>query len=489
MMNRREYIKVGGVGFAGMLAASGRTFAGDRKPPNLLYIFADQMRFSAMGCMAGVAGAGDEPKMLNTPNLNRMADDGVLFTHAFSTTPVCTPYRVGLQTGQYCNRVGYELDPKEPTIAHALKARGYSTGYIGKWHMHGSKANPKGYVEPERRVGWDFFAGHECTHKYFNTTYFVNNDRTPIPIKDGEYEPEIQTNLAVDFLKRQTGANPFCLFLSWGPPHNPYRPPLEFDTHRPEDVPLRPNVAPEYREAATENLAKYYGQVESLDAQLGRILQTLEESGQLDNTIICFTADHGDMHYSHKHEEPEYSSGYKRRPYEEAVRIPFIMRWPGELDAGTKTDMLFGSVNVMPTLLGLCGAPVPDTVQGEDLSKAILSKETGPESVFLQQTVPGNTGFGSPWRAVRTKTHLYATSGHTGNGGWILYDLENDPYQMNNLIDDPASAGIRADLDQQLTAWREKTGDDEDMQALYERGKRVAASKGSKKERRRKDEE
>jgi arylsulfatase A-like enzyme len=464
-IDRRQFNK-----YLGVCLATGLSMRAEgseiNEKPNILYIFADQMRFSAMNCMSGVAGAGGEPESVNTPNLNKVAQEGVLFTHAFSTTPVCSPYRVGLQTGKYCHKVGYSLDPKETTLAHVLEKQGYSTGYIGKWHMHGTRNNPRGFVEPDRRVGWQFFAGSEVTHQYFNTYYYLNNDRTPVPVKNGAYEAEVQTDLAISFLERQNKKRPFCLFLSWGPPHNPYAPPKKFDTHKPEDVHLRPNVGKEYKQKAAEQLAKYYGQIESLDYLLGRILKCLDEQGIADNTILCFSSDHGDMHYSHKHEEPPQGSGYKRRPYEEAARIPFIMRWPRIIKKGRKTDMLFGSVNVMPTLLGLCDAPIPDGVQGEDCSDAILNNKQGPESVFLQQTAPGNTPFGSTWRAIRTRKHLYAISGHTNNGGWLLYDMENDPYQMKNLIDDPAYDEIRKTLDTQLNEWRKKTGDD---QALRKR--------------------
>ncbi|MFC1761770.1 sulfatase [Planctomycetota bacterium] len=468
LLNRRLFITLLVVGLVTGLSL--QALGKGRSPkPNVLYIFADQMRFSAMSCMTGVPGTGQEPNALRTPNLDRLAGEGMLFSHAFSTTPVCSPYRVGLQTGQYCNKVGYSLDPKEPTIAHVLKAQGYATGYIGKWHMHGSKGNPKGFVERERREGWDFFAGHEVTHRYFNTSYFLNDDRTPIPVKDGAYESEVQTDLAIKFLKQQSPEKPFCLFLALGPPHNPYRPPQQFDTHRPEESPIRPNVADQYRSAAAEQLAKYYGQVESLDELMGRILTTLEESGLAKNTILCFSSDHGDTHFSHKHEDAPTAGGYKRRPYEEAVRIPFIMRWPLCIKPGQKTDMLFGSVNVMPTLLGLCAAPIPKTVQGEDLSMVILGNQPGPDSVFLQQTAPGNTAFHSPWRAIRTRQFLYATSGHTGNGGWLLYDVEKDPYQLKNCIDDPAYSQNRIALEVQLKGWRERTGDDQDIQADYKR--------------------
>jgi arylsulfatase A-like enzyme len=322
MLNRRKFNKLLGAGLMAGLSfqAQGK---GHSPKPNVLYIFADQMRFSAMSCMAGVPGAGQEPKALHTPNLDRVVQEGMLFTHAFSTTPVCSPYRVGIQTGQYCNKVGYSLDPKEPSIAHVLKAQGYS--------------------------------------------------------------------------------------------------------------------------ATAEQLAKYYGQVESLDEQMGRILKTLADSGLAENTILCFSSDHGDTHFSHKHQDAPTAGGYKRRPYEEAARIPFIMRWPLRIKPGQKRDMLFGSVNVMPTLLGLCAAPIPKTVQGENLSTAILENQPGPDSVFLQQTAPGNTAFRSPWRAIRTHQYLYATSGHTGNGGWLLYDMDKDPYQLKNCIHDPAYAAIRCD--------------------------------------------
>lgn len=421
-------------------------------PPNIVFVFADQMRFSALGCMRGEPGAGEEAAVVRTPHLDRMAAQGALFTHAYSTTPVCSPFRTGLQTGRYSHTTGFKLQQSEITLPQVLAAHGYATGYIGKWHMTPrSEHGPGGRVPAPYRRGWDFFAGLEVSHDYFGTKIFVNDEPAPRPIPG--YEPTAQTDLAIEFLERRRGG-PLLLMLSWGPPHNPYEPPPEHDRYHPEDAPLRPNVPAAHADAARRQLAKYYGQVGSLDAEMGRILQALDDLGLADNTVVCFASDHGDMHYSQ-------GQLLKRRPWEESARIPSVMRWPARLKPGVRRDFLFGSVNIMPTLLSAAGAPVPDAVQGESLLAWILGeKRGGPDAILLEQIQPGGTPHNAQWRAIRTRNRLYAESGHLEDGAWLLYDMEQDPYQQNNLAGDRRGS---AKLAEELARLRESTGDGMDI--------------------------
>jgi arylsulfatase A-like enzyme len=384
--------------------------------PNIVYIFADQMRFSAMGCMAGVAGAADEPSCVKTPNLDRLAADGILFENAFSTTPVCSPHRTGLQTGKYSHVTGFKLSPRELTLPQILGRAGYRTGYVGKWHMTPHEhLTESGYVLPEFRQGWDYFAGLEVSHKYFDTSIFIGDDRTPIRVPG--YEPAFQTDLAIEFLRQNKG-RPNFLMLSWGPPHNPYTPPDEHDLYSPELLPLRPNIPKEYEGQARRSIAGYYGLVSSLDHEIGRITVALDELGLADNTLLCFSSDHGDMLYS-------LGQRLKRRPWDEAARIPLIMRWPDRLDGGQRRDFVLGSVDFMPTLLGLVGLEAPKTVQGQDRSGPVrLGRGGEPTEIFLEQIAPGNTAHNAQWRAIRTKDWLFAVSGHLDQGDWLLYDMQ-----------------------------------------------------------------
>lgn len=417
------------------------------------------MRFSALGCMKGAPGAGDEPAYINTPNFDSIAADGALFTHAFSTTPVCSPYRTGLQTGRYSHSTGFKLQRDETTLPQVLKRQGYATGYVGKWHMTPVSAQGAGgQVPAEFRSGWDFFAGLEVSHDYFDTNIYVNDEPEPRPIPG--YESAAQTDLAIEFIERNRD-RPFLLMLSWGPPHNPYEPPVEHDVDEPEQVPIRPNVPAERAEEARHTIARYYGQVTSLDEQMGRLLKSLDDAGAAENTIVCFTSDHGDMLHSQ-------GQLLKRRPWDESARVPFVMRWPAQLRAGTTHEFPFGSVNLMPTLLGFVGAPIPDRVQGEDLSRQILGGGGEPPSeVLLEQTQPGNTPHYAQWRALRTRRWLYAESGHSETPQWLLYDAELDPFQLENLVDSEQHSRVLTELKAQLAEWRARTADTTDIRADF----------------------
>ena len=474
-LSRREFIRRAAVGIGAGAAAVRRTdpFAAEGgEQPNILYVFADQMRFCAMGC------AGNP--CVQTPNLDQLAGQGMLLTNAFSCTPLCSPYRAQLLTGRYGHTTGVvtndvKLPESEITIAEVLREQGYSTGYIGKWHLEGARRAPKddvrhgGFVPPgEARQGFDFWAALECSHNYYKTRYYRD---TPEPIPVNGYEPTNQANLAIEFMKANR-KRPFLLMLSFGPPHSPYAPPKEFDIYDPAKVPLRPNVPKSMEAAARRNIAQYYGLITSLDHEIGRMMQTLDELGIAGRTIVCFSADHGDMLYSQ-------GQRLKQRPWEEAAHIPFILRYPDRIKAGQKKDALFGSVDVAPTLLGLCGAPIPQGVQGVDLSPVLLGKsDKEPQSVFLSNNATGGGGgFIPPWRGVRTKEWLYAWSVGIEDGDWLLYNVNDDPYELNNRIDDPACAEIKAKLRALTDKWRRDTGDKVDLQAVMRKFKGRTVSK------------
>ena len=441
------------------------------RQPNIVFVFADQMRFSMMSCMKGAAGAGGDPENVATPHLDRLAREGVLFTHAVSNMPVCSAYRTALLTGKFTHTTTDRLTDHANTFPSILKRQGYTNGYIGKWHMSPKDHNrevgdSRQFVKPENRVGWDYFAGFECAHRYFDGTYYVDNDKTPVKIPAGSYEPAVQTDLAISFIRRHS-QQPFACFLSWGPPHNPYEPPKGFDAHKSGQVKLRANVPQDMEAEARKYIALYAGQVESLDAQMGRLLAALDELGIADNTIVYFSSDHGDMLCSQYHQRNQHGAGYKRRPWDESIRVPGILRWPQRLSGAQRNDMLIGSVDLMPTLLALAAAPVPQDVQGHDLSGCILRKESPPDAAMLEQYAPGNTAYGSPWRGIRTARYLYAISGHANNGAWLLYDMEKDPFQLKNLVGNSDYAAIQKQLHTRLCDWRKSTGDDNDMQKRF----------------------
>jgi arylsulfatase A-like enzyme len=448
-MNRRGFVQRMG---AMMAAVPTPTAPARPGAPNIVYVFADQMRFCDMGC------AGNE--YVRTPNLDRLAGQGAQLTNAFSSTPLCSPYRAQLLTGKYGHRNGVQsndvhMPEDQETVAKALGREGYATGYIGKWHLDGGRREPEGtprkngYVPTGgARQGFGFWAANECSHNYFRTHYFRDAPKA-IPIET--YEPDVQTDIAVEYFK-QNRARPFALFLSWGPPHDPYEPPERYRTYDPAKVPLRPNVPAEFHAEARRSLAFYYGLISSLDDNIGRMIRALDDLNLATNTIFCFSSDHGDMHRSHGHI-------LKQKPWEESAHVPFLLRYPGRVQAGQKRDLLFNSVDVMPTLLGLSGAKIPAGVQGTDLSGVLTGKQTKePESLYLTLDLDGPPprGAGGRWRAVRTKEWMYAQQ---RGSDWLLYNLKSDPYQLKNLSGDRSFAAQRDRLNGMLRTWFERTGD------------------------------
>lgn len=412
------------------------------RQPNLLFVFADQMRAQACGFM------GNE--QVRTPSMDRMAERGVVFENAVSSCPVCTPYRASLMTGRYpltCRTAmnDVRLPVEEVSIAEVLRDAGYDTGYIGKWHLDGQYRG--GFIPPgPRRQGFDFWAANECTHAYMNTFYYRDE---PEPIYLEGYSADGFTDIAIDFIKQHSD-RPFALLVSWAPPHNPYHEmPDEYERYDPNEIELRPNTV----EAARDDIAGYYGHITALDRNLGRLLQVLEEHGIAEDTIVVFTADHGDMLGAHDLQR-------KQKPWDESIMVPWVMQWPGTLSPGLRTDTLINAPDVMPTLLSLMAVDVPDTVQGSDLSHAACG-EDGPEhtSAYIANPMPfpGDKHEGGPWRGVRTKTHTYIED---EDGPWLLYDNEADPYQQTNLIDGPDAAELRDRLHAELVAWMNSIGDD-----------------------------
>jgi arylsulfatase A-like enzyme len=180
-------------------------------------------------------------------------------------------------------------------------------------------------------------------------------------------------------------------------------------------------------------------------------MKALDDLGRADDTIVVFTSDHGDMLGSH-------GQRLKRKPWEESIRVPGIVRFPAKVKAGRVSEALLTHVDIAPTLLSLCGLPVPGAMQGGDLSGVVLGRdERGPDSAFFQIFVPfAGDGTPRPWRGVRTDRFLYA---RTGEGPWVLYDLKDDPFELKNLAGDPDRAGLRTEMEAKLTAWMDGTGD------------------------------
>lgn len=440
--------------------------------PNVLFVFSDQHRAMDIGC----AGNDD----VQTPNLDQLAEEGTRFTEAYANYPLCGPSRACILTGQYPQSHGVvgndlQLAQDVPSIAQAFRRAGYRTGYIGKWHLDGvprDKFTPPG----ARRHGFDdYWAAYNCSHDYFDAAYYTDS---PEPISIDGYEPETQTELAIEFIEQEDD-RPFCLFLSYGPPHDPYQLVPEKFRRRydPEEIELRPNVEPilphdghpspallhgppitewegdvydeprpypyEYPE---EGYADYYAAITAIDEQLGLLNDTLERNDLTDSTAFVYTSDHGDMLWSQGRNQ-------KGAPFEEAISIPFIIRWPRKTPGGEVNETLLSTVDFAPSLLGLTNCAVPGAMEGRDLSSALIGEnvDNPPDAVYIM-----NVNLG--WRGVRTHRYTYARVReadyeHLTNGHWILFDNDLDPYQHRNLVYDRSVRSTMLDLHAETNAW------------------------------------
>lgn len=428
--------------------------------PNILFVFTDQQRSTALGC-AGVEN-------VRTPHLDAFAAQGTRFTRCISNTPVCTPARGTILTGTHVLTHQNVNNDKQirtdlPTVARSLNDAGYRCGYVGKWHLGGSDRSE--FIPPgERRLGFDdFWAACECNHSYFGGFYQLDDDPTNRWV-DG-YEPDHQTDLCIDYMKRcSEGDQPFCLFLSWGPPHDPYRevPRKYLDMYPPEDIELLPNVPsiekvqelsfpglPEVPDLRSD-IAGYYAHMTALDDCWGRLMAALEEQGIADNTIVLFTSDHGDM---------LGSNGFQRKghPHRESANVPLLVRWPGHVPPGRVSGKPISLVDFAPTLLGLTGVEIPDCMEGRNNAAFVLGDDSAAaESVHHSYPVCPAMFKYDAWRGVVTERYTYARD---INGPWVLFDDIEDPFQMTNLVDDPAHAGTLAEMERLLGEWLEYTND------------------------------
>ena len=450
-IGRRAFMRSVAAGTAcAAVAEEGEAVSKVGRKPNVVFVFADQWRRQA------TAYAGDPN--VRTPNLDKLAAQGVHCRNAVSCSPVCSPYRASLITGQYPLTHGVFMNdlylrPEAVSVAEAFNDNGYQTAYIGKWHLDGHGRSS--YIPRERRQGFQFWKVLECTHAYNHSPYYGDADAKLL--WEG-YDAIAQTREAQRYLREERGDGPFALFLSWGPPHNPYEtaPEEHKRLYDAADVELRPNVPHEMVERARKDLAGYYAHCSALDACLGDLLETLREEGLEENTVFVFTSDHGDMLGSQ-------GQSRKQRPWDESIRVPFLLSYPALLGRpGRAVDHFLNAPDVMPTLLSLCGLPIPATVEGRDLSKAILEGDDPPEddAALIACHAPFGEWTrrrgGREYRGVRTHRYTYVRD---LSGPWLLYDNEKDPYQLRNVVNEPAYAEVQAHHETLLAEKLEETHD------------------------------
>jgi arylsulfatase A-like enzyme len=438
--------------------------------PNVIWIFGDQHRAQSLSCM------GDDN--LRTPNIDRLAGTAPLT--AVAGCPLCSPFRGSLLTGRYPHRCvpGHDRAMPDglPTVAGAFTAAGYRTAYFGKWHVDGQEHREPGSsaalqrVAAERRGGFELWLGYENNNDHFDCRLH-GHDASGTPVEHYRlpgFETDALTNLFIDYLEERgrerasEGARPFFAALSVHPPHGPLVAPDEWlARHRPADIRLRPNVPPveRVRERARTDLAGYYSLIENLDHNFGRIIDALEAAGLAESTYVLFFSDHGDMLGSH-------GRVFKGVPWEESIRVPFLIACNGEPLRASEDRVLINHVDIAPTTLGLCGVDAPDWMAGADYSGLFVAGRELPaplpDSAFLQLVDPGFIhGIAidreRPWRGVVTRDGWkYAV---LEGQPWLMYDLNEDPYETTNLALDGRYWSVRDRLQDRLAAWIEDTGD------------------------------
>jgi arylsulfatase A-like enzyme len=479
---RREFLQ-GSAAAAGVTLAGGGALtvattaaaqpAGASKRPNILFLYTEGQRADALS-MAG------KNQFAYTPNMDRIGKEGVCFNNAFVTNALCAPSRAAVLTGLYShttgalgNRVKEPLPTSTPILTDVLKDAGYACAMVGKVH------GPNGF----RERYWDYYFGFNAP----NTDYYNAKDvyegrkgkmgSEPLPPFHDIYSDDLFTDRALEWLKEDHGEQPWCLCLWHQTPHAPYfRPRKYLDLYNGMKVPkpatfdddykgypgkprcfaaannkIGTTTGPDCVRSIEELWKDYYAGLRDVDDNIGRVLQHLEETGQMDNTIILFSSDHGYF-------MGEWRMFDKRFHHEPSTRVPMMVRYPKAFNPGSKADGMVINLDIMPTILELAGVKAP-TGQGRSFVKLGQGKETNWRKDWLYEYFEYPAGEAvRPHRMVRTDTHKYVHY-FADPQEYEMYDLEHDPGELDNLADKPEHAALQAKLKARLAELRRETGD------------------------------
>ena len=423
---------------------------------NVLLIFTDQQQRFSLGCMGN--------PNVQTPTLDALARRGVLFRRCYSNDPVCGPFRGTLMTGQYSSRCGVienacPLQADAVTLADAFNAGGYQSCFIGKWHLGGTGNRP---IVKSLQGGFERFRGYQCYNSFRDHIVFTDG-REYVKHYRG-HRTDIATDLAIEHMREMSqGDRPWLLTLGYQAPHYPVQPSEKYaEMYAGRKIVRRPNTRqvdpftrtwsppsawppdddPDYRRYGNdldEYLRLYYAMCTQIDANVARLLETLDELGLADDTVVIYTSDHGDMQGSHG----LTNKGY---PYEESAGIPLIVRVPAA-PGGRVSDALVSGIDIMPTLLGLTGLDACGTVDGVSFAPLLRGQEqdlTGP--IFTERNKWCMVCQGD-WKLVadRSDDHALAPT--------LLTNLAEDPYEMDNRVNTPEAATIQGRLLTALQDW------------------------------------
>lgn len=445
---------VGGI-LCGYRAASASTAPkASAKRPNFLFIYTDDQRYDAMSFVQRQQGEKGRYPWFKTPHMDRLAQEGAWFRNAFVTLSLCAPSRATYLTGQYNHQNGVTnnftpFPESSITYASLLREAGYTTAYVGKWHM----GNQSG-----QRPGFTYSASYVGQGKYEDCAFEINGQNTPTQ----GWVDDVSTDYAIEFLK-QNRDKPFAVVVGFKTPHVPLIPPeraknrFEGETWRrvpnmqvraiyrgppgPKDVP------------ATERPTNlnYFRCLSAIDDNVGRMLATLDELGLAEDTVVVYASDNG-------YYQGEHHLGDKRSAYDESLRIPLILRYPRGVAAGTVVDKMVLNLDLAPTFLDMASVPPHADMQGMSWLPLLQGKKTHWRSSFLYEyflepeypTTPDVL-------ALRTDTAKLIM--YPGRDDWTeVFDLERDPYETVNLANNPAHAALRARLEKEFEIQKKAVG-------------------------------
>ncbi|WP_242204249.1 sulfatase family protein [Aestuariivivens insulae] len=454
--------------------------------PNLLFIFPDQLRNAAIGIN------NEDP--VYTPNIDQLAKEGMVISNAVSNFPLCSPYRGMLMTGKLpynnsvltnanSNRYKYNnsWQKEDVSFSDVLVKNGYDAGYVGKLHLTSPAPIPEkdsvlwdAYTPKEFRHGFNFWYSYGTFNEHNTPHYWINDAKENEVTYIEEWSAKHEADVIIDYIKNpsketRSKDKPFALFWSVNPPHPPYQYVPEkyvkpYKDKSLEELLVRDNVDLEthadslaFHNGATRNhthLAKdqvknYFAMITGVDEQIGRVLKALKEQGLDKNTIVVITSDHGEMMGGH-------GLMSKNIWYDEAMNIPFILKWPEQIKGGQKSDLLLSVPDVMPTLLNMMGATkgIPADLDGIDLSSVILEGQgEQPKAALYYYIKEGQPASGH--RGMKTHEHTFVITIDDNNTvREFLYDNVNDPYQLTNRIGEDAAieSSLRIQLLNMLNA-------------------------------------
>lgn len=475
---------------------------------NFILVLCDQLRYDVLGCNLSVPGGGTA-SICRTPNLDRMAGDGVVFDNAFSCCGICSPARASILTGRYPHNHGMlnnchaldavrdDLPADEVSLVGVLRDAGYRTGHVGKWHISARRRPEDFGFDDVELTDWPGFLaelglgdGLPLARELY-PPYAAPGEEPVLMSADGEKEEHQQEyhafRIARGLLERYASeGRPFFLEIKTNAPHFPCTPPPAFNTYDPAEVPPWPNFVDDFAgkpagharlarqrgcdrmpwEVWAEYVARYFGVVSYIDHLMGELLHQLDRLGLSDSTYVIFTSDHGDMSGSHR----IFNKG--RAMYDELYHLPLIVKGPA-VEAGRRSDAFVSSVDLMPTVLELAGVGLParpqetaasafttDRMSGRLDGTSFAGEMTGvgsrPGRTYAAAEFHGDEFGLYSQRMIRTKRYKYVYNPAEVDE---LYDLAEDPGEMNNLVADPSLADVLAEHRAMLDEWMRHTRD------------------------------